>query len=222
MRDSAPAVMLRIRHRQDKNNDRDIYNERPTADERAVAVAAAPVVRQKVMGRNATIHTDMGDITLELFTSLTPKTIENFCGLARNGYYENTIIHRVIPKFMIQMGDPLGDGTGGESLWGSTFEDEFVPSLNHSKPYMLSMANAGPNTFVFAGCREIGTYAKWHSNGSQFFITTVPCPWLDKKHTVFGRATGGFQVLHKMEALKVCPARSFMKLIEGSNSIFSD
>ena len=86
---------------------------------------------------------------------------------------------------MLQTGDPLGDGTGGESLWGKEFEDEFTPELRHDKPYTLSMANAGPNT-----------------NGSQFFITTVPTPWLDDKHTVFGQATAGLDVIHQIEHCK--------------------
>jgi peptidylprolyl isomerase domain and WD repeat-containing protein 1 len=86
---------------------------------------------------------------------------------------------------MLQTGDPLGDGTGGESLWGSPFEDEFHPSLKHDRPYTVSMANAGPKT-----------------NGSQFFITTVPASWLDNKHSIFGRATSGFEVIHEIEHVR--------------------
>lgn len=97
----------------------------------------------------------MGDIHLRLFPEFVSKTVENFVGLARKGYYDNVIFHRVIKKFMLQTGDPLGDGTGGESLWGREFQDEFTKQLRHDRPYVLSMANAGPNT-----------------NGSQFFITT--------------------------------------------------
>jgi peptidylprolyl isomerase domain and WD repeat-containing protein 1 len=86
---------------------------------------------------------------------------------------------------MLQTGDPLGDGTGGESIWGGEFEDEFVPGLRHDRPFTVSMANAGPNT-----------------NGSQFFITTVPCPWLDNKHTVFGRVVNGMDVCTAIENVK--------------------
>ena len=131
---------------------------------------------------SAILHTTAGDIHLQLYPQLVPKTVENFVGLAKKGYYNGVIFHRVIKKFMIQTGDPLGDGTGGESLWGGEFEDEFVKELRHDRPYTLSMANAGRNT-----------------NASQFFITTVPTPWLDNKHTVFGRATGGLDVIHKIE-----------------------
>ena len=105
-------------------------------------------------GMAAIMHTTMGDIHLRLFPEAAPKTVENFVTHARNGYYNSTIFHRVIKKFMIQGGDPLGDGTGGESIWGGEFEDEFS-TLRHDKPYTLSSANYGPNT-----------------NGSQFFITT--------------------------------------------------
>lgn len=102
----------------------------------------------------------MGDIFIILFPEECPKTCENFLTHAKNGYYNSVIFHRVIKGFMVQTGDPLGDGTGGESIWGSHFEDEFSANLNHEKPFMVSMANAGPNT-----------------NGSQFFITTAPATW---------------------------------------------
>ncbi|KAK8089111.1 peptidyl-prolyl cis-trans isomerase cyp15 [Apiospora hydei] len=110
--------------------------------------------------------------------------VENFVTHAKRGYYNNTVFHRVIRKFMIQGGDPLGDGTGGESIWGKEFEDEFS-TLKHDKPYTVSMANAGPNT-----------------NGSQFFITTEKTPWLDNKHTIFGRAIQGLDVVHKIENVR--------------------
>lgn len=117
----------------------------------------------------ATIHTNKGDIRLELFADQAPLTVANFVNLAERGYYDGLTFHRVIPDFMIQGGCPLGTGTGGP---GYTFEDECTPALKHDRPGILSMANAGPNT-----------------NGSQFFITHVPTAWLDGKHTVFGSVT---------------------------------
>lgn len=114
----------------------------------------------------AVIETDKGTIRLRLFADQTPVTVGNFVNLVRRGYYNNLKFHRVIPDFMIQGGCPNGDGRGGP---GYKFPDEFVPELCHSKPGILSMANAGPQT-----------------NGSQFFITHVDTPWLDGKHTVFG------------------------------------
>jgi cyclophilin family peptidyl-prolyl cis-trans isomerase len=124
---------------------------------------------------SATISTDNGDLVLELFADKTPKTVNNFVFLARAGYYNGTIFHRVIPEFMAQGGDPTGTGRGGP---GYRFGDEFNPSLKHNKPGILSMANAGPGT-----------------NGSQFFITHLPTPHLDGKHTVFGQLTSGLKVL---------------------------
>jgi cyclophilin family peptidyl-prolyl cis-trans isomerase len=124
---------------------------------------------------SATLHTDKGDITLELFADKTPVTVNNFVFLAREGFYDGTLFHRVIADFMAQGGDPTGSGRGGP---GYKFSDEFHPSLKHSKPGILSMANAGPNT-----------------NGSQFFITHVPTPWLDNKHSVFGQVIDGMKVL---------------------------
>ncbi|KAL3454630.1 hypothetical protein BJX65DRAFT_4996 [Aspergillus insuetus] len=161
---------------------RDVQNERPTDPASSRESAAAQ--KQAELGTSAILHTTLGDIHLRLYPSAAPKAVENFTTHARSGYYNNTIFHRVIRKFMIQGGDPMGDGTGGESIWGGEFEDEFS-SLKHDKPYTLSMANAGPNT-----------------NGSQFFITTEKTPWLDGKHTVFGRAVQGLDVVHKIENVK--------------------
>ena len=123
----------------------------------------------------ATLHTEQGDIVLELFAEKTPRTVNNFVFLAREGYYDGTFFHRVIANFMAQGGDPTGSGRGGP---GYKFSDEFDPSLKHNKPGILSMANAGPNT-----------------NGSQFFLTHVPTPHLDGRHSVFGQVVGGMDVL---------------------------
>lgn len=127
----------------------------------------------------AIINTNVGTFEIELFTNKVTKTVENFVGLAKNGKYENVIFHRVIPQFMIQGGDPTGTGRGGESYWGGKFEDEFDMTLRHDKPGILSMANAGANT-----------------NGSQFFITLVPTPWLDGKHSVFGEVISGMDIVN--------------------------
>ena len=158
------------------------------------------------------VHTNQGDFTLELFPEVAPKTVENFVTHAKNGYYDGVIFHRVIEDFMIQGGDPTGTGMGGESIYGRTFEDEF--SREAFNLYgTLSMANAGPNT-----------------NGSQFFIVTakqVPAqmlkqlkdggwpeeiveeyakvggtPWLDHRHTVFGRVIEGMDVVLKIEGVE--------------------
>lgn len=119
---------------------------------------------------DAVIQTNKGNIHLTLFASKTPQTVANFIGLAKAGFYDNLFFHRVIPDFMIQGGCPNGIGNGGP---GYRFGDEFVDELRHDGPGILSMANAGPNT-----------------NGSQFFITHVETPWLDGKHTVFGKVKG--------------------------------
>ncbi len=124
---------------------------------------------------SATISTDKGDIVIELHADKAPKTVNNFVFLARDGFYDGVLFHRVIANFMAQGGDPTGTGTGGP---GYTFQDEFHASLRHSGPGILSMANAGPNT-----------------NGSQFFLTHVATPWLDGKHSVFGKVTKGMDVL---------------------------
>jgi cyclophilin family peptidyl-prolyl cis-trans isomerase len=126
---------------------------------------------------SATLHTSEGPIELELHSGDAPKTVDNFVKLARDGFYEGVVFHRVIPDFMIQGGDPTGTGTGGP---GYQFEDEF--NEHAVERGALAMANAGPNT-----------------NGSQFFIVTVEsAPWLDGKHTVFGRVTSGMDVVDRI------------------------
>ena len=120
---------------------RDVQNEKPKNLNARQQLEAKPAET----GSAAIIHTTFGDIQIRLFPEAAPKAVENFVTHSKNGYYNNTIFHRVIRKFMIQCGDPLGDGTGGESIWGREFEDEFSP-LRHDKPYTVSMANAGPNT----------------------------------------------------------------------------
>ncbi|KAF9450582.1 peptidyl-prolyl cis-trans isomerase [Macrolepiota fuliginosa MF-IS2] len=169
-----------------KSGDRDIFNERPTREEQSVATATVGnATGPSPVANSATIHTTLGDIHIRLFPQQAPKAVENFVGHARSGYFEGIIFHRVIPKFMIQTGDPLGDGTGGMSIWGKEFEDEFSDDLKHDRPYTVSMANAGPGT-----------------NGSQFFVTTTATPWLDKKHTIFGRVLSGLEVVHAIENVK--------------------
>src|SRR2546429_6160452 len=156
------------------------------------AAGLAAAQEGKKAGGKVLAHfaTSEGAFTVELFEKDAPKTVANFVGLAngtkewtdpktgektKRPLYNDTIFHRVIPGFMIQGGDPLGNGTGGP---GYQFEDEFHPDLKHSKPGILSMANAGPNT-----------------NGSQFFITLAATPWLDGKHSVFGEVIKGQTVV---------------------------
>jgi cyclophilin family peptidyl-prolyl cis-trans isomerase len=129
----------------------------------------------------ATIKTNMGDFEIELFPNETPKTVENFVGLAKKNYYKGIIFHRIIDGFMIQGGDPTGTGRGGKSFWGNNFEDEFTPSLKFDTEGILAMANAGPGT-----------------NGSQFFITLAPTTWLNNHHTIFGKVTGGMDIVKKI------------------------
>jgi peptidyl-prolyl cis-trans isomerase A (cyclophilin A) len=155
-----------------------------------VSFGASAQAQEKKGPVYATLKTSMGDIVIQLFEDKAPKTVANFIELAtgakewtdpktgekvKRSLYNGTIFHRVIPGFMIQGGDPLGNGTGGP---GYRFEDEFNPDLKHSKPGTLSMANAGPNT-----------------NGSQFFITNKATPWLDGKHSVFGEVVKGQNVV---------------------------
>jgi peptidyl-prolyl cis-trans isomerase A (cyclophilin A) len=132
--------------------------------------------------RHARFETSMGNFEVELFEDKAPNTSKNFIDLINKGYYNNLIFHRVMKDFMIQGGDPKGDGTGGP---GYSIKDEFHPSLKHDSPGILSMANAGPNT-----------------GGSQFFITVVPTPWLDGKHAVFGKVIDGYAVVDSISKVK--------------------
>ena len=128
------------------------------------------------------LETNQGNIEVTLFADKAPKTVENFVGLVKKGYYNGLIFHRVIKGFMIQGGDPTGTGSGGTSLWGSDFADEISPDLSFDKPGTLAMANRGPDT-----------------NGSQFFITTAPTTWLNGHHTIFGQVTQGYDIVSKIE-----------------------
>jgi peptidylprolyl isomerase domain and WD repeat-containing protein 1 len=164
------------------DEDRDVFNE-PEVDESGQDGAAG--AGGESLPDRAVVRTSKGDIHVQLFPVQVPRTVENFVGLSVRGYYNDVLFHRVIADFMLQTGDPKGDGTGGESMWGGTFEDEFHVDLRHDRPGVLSMANCGANT-----------------NGSQFFITTAPAAWLDGKHTVFGRVIKGMDVVHAIEKVK--------------------
>ena len=141
-----------------------------------VAPAPTPPAPAAITDVRIVVKTDKGDIEGVIYASKVPMTAANFLNLAKRGYYDGLTFHRVIPEFMIQGGDPRGNGTGGP---GYQFADEFHPSLRHSKPGIFSMANAGPGT-----------------NGSQFFITHVATPWLDGKHSVFGAVTKGLTTVN--------------------------
>lgn len=127
----------------------------------------------------AVINTNMGTIECELLPDVAPKAVQNFVGLAERGYYDSLTFHRVIDKFMIQGGDPNGNGTGGQSIWGGVFDDEFNQNITFDSAGVMAMANRGPNT-----------------NGSQFFITLAPTPWLNYHFTIFGKVIGGMDVVN--------------------------
>ena len=143
----------------------------------SAADAKAPIV---------VLETNVGNIELKLYPKVAPLAVKNFTTHVKNGYYNGLIFHRIIKDFMIQGGDPRGNGTGGKSIWGKPFKDEFAPNVVFDKPYLLAMANAGPKT-----------------NGSQFFITLAPTPWLNGKHTIFGEVIKGQDVVRKLEKVDV-------------------
>jgi peptidylprolyl isomerase len=134
------------------------------------------------------LQTNRGTIVLKLFPKAAPLAVENFVTHAKNGYYNGVIFHRVIKGFMIQGGDPTGTGRGGESIWHKEFKNEYAPNLVFDRPYLLAMANRGPNT-----------------NGSQFFITVAPAKWLNGGYTIFGEVIKGQEVVRAIENTKTAP-----------------
>jgi peptidylprolyl isomerase len=148
----------------------------------SAADAKAPVV---------VLDTNVGKIELKLYPEVAPLAVQNFTTHVKNGYYNGLKFHRIIKDFMIQGGDPRGNGTGGKSIWGKPFKDEFSSNVVFDKPYLLAMANSGPTT-----------------NGSQFFITLAPTPWLNGKHTIFGEVIKGQDVVRKMEKVSVSPGNN--------------
>ncbi len=163
----------------------------------------------------AVMHTNMGDIKIKLFPEKAPKTVENFVTHSKNGYYNGLKFHRVINDFMIQGGDPRGNGTGGESIWGGSFSDEFDPGL-HNLRGALSMANSGPDTngsqFFIVQAREVPSnmleqMRDLEDNGFPADITAAyealgGTPWLDFRHTVFGQVTEGMDVVDAIAAVE--------------------
>jgi len=135
------------------------------------------------------LKTNQGDITLKMFPKVAPLAVENFVTHAKKGYYDGLIFHRVIKDFMIQGGDPTGTGRGGESIWKKEFVNEYAPNVVFDRPFLLAMANHGPNT-----------------NGSQFFITTQPTPFLNGGYTIFGEVVSGQDVVKKIENTKTASA----------------
>ncbi|KAI6028897.1 cyclophilin-like protein [Pisolithus orientalis] len=132
------------------------------------------------------LETSLGDVQLELYWDHAPRTCKNFAELVKRGYYNGVTFHRIVADFMIQGGDPTGTGRGGTSIYGQRFEDEIHPELRFTGAGILAMANSGPNT-----------------NGSQFFITLAPTPYLDNKHTIFGRVSSGMRVVQRLGAVAV-------------------
>jgi len=150
-----------------------------------ILVIALSLVALAIAGNKAPIvvlETNQGTIEIQMKPEVAPKAVENFVTHAKNGYYNGVIFHRVIKGFMIQGGDPTGTGRGGESIWGKVFENEYKPNVVFDKPFIVAMANAGPNT-----------------NGSQFFITVAPTPWLNGGYTIFGEVVKGQDVVKKIE-----------------------
>jgi len=148
----------------------------------ALTLCKAQEKENGVANQIVVLETNQGSIEIKLYPEFAPKACENFVGLVKKGYYNGIVFHRVIKSFMIQGGDPTGTGSGGQSIWGKPFDDEFSDKIQFDRKGLLAMANAGPST-----------------NGSQFFITTVATPWLNGHHTIFGEVVNGYETVDKIE-----------------------
>ncbi len=159
-------------------------------DTKEINATKQNVTTDKKNSKNIVVlETNQGTIELKMFPDIAPLAVENFTTHAANGYYDGLIFHRVIKDFMIQGGDPTGTGTGGTSIWNKEFVNEYGKNVVFDKPFMLAMANHGPNT-----------------NGSQFFITTKATPWLNGGYTIFGEVVSGQDVVRKIENTKTAAA----------------
>lgn len=176
LRKTFSIIMLAVLISCSADNQKNSSDENTTTNEEEILTELMELNQKEYL--ISVFNTSMGKIEIELFARDVPKTVKNFIGLSLKHYYDKVIFHRVIDNFMIQCGDPTGTGRGGESYWSGKFEDEFKMHLKHNEAGILSMANAGPNT-----------------NGSQFFITLVPTPWLDGKHSIFGKVVSGMDVI---------------------------
>jgi peptidylprolyl isomerase len=166
-------------------NAKDSIDMNATKKAEALVVDSNTTDDKKNSKNIVVLETTQGTIELKMFPDVAPLAVENFTTHAANGYYDGLIFHRVIKDFMIQGGDPTGTGRGGSSIWNKEFVNEYAPNVVFDKPYMLAMANHGPNT-----------------NGSQFFITTKETPWLNGGYTIFGEVVSGQDVVDKIENTK--------------------
>ena len=163
--------------------------EQIQAPSKAENVTPSTLPQSNQNGELVVLKTNQGEITLKMFPKVAPLAVENFVTHVKKGYYDGLIFHRVIKGFMIQGGDPTGTGTGGESIWKKEFVNEYAPNVTFNRPFLLAMANHGPNT-----------------NGSQFFITTVPTEFLNGGYTIFGEVVSGKEVVQKIENTKTAQA----------------
>lgn len=159
----------------------------PTAVSLGLLLATSVLAADSAPHPRAVIQTSQGSFTVELYEERAPRAVENFLGLARQGFYDRTLVHRAVEGLLIQAGDPTGQGYGGESVWGLPFENEIDPSLHFDGPGRLAMANRGrPST-----------------NSSQFFVTVQPAPWFDGDYTIFGQVVSGMDVVRGISEVEV-------------------